>query len=224
MTDYIYCQDCKVDISYIKDKNRYVTCPYCKQDIYVGTEKLYKKGKFKHTKSTKNYFIRYSMYYQLSKVKFIANEMKQFSDGFIENCLNSSKCHHYKTEIKKHMDEEIKDRMSDFKYRQISKFIKVGTEFFEQKTDENIIKFIEDELKQNVVKFIEGDIMKEMKSSLQYDVRDFVKKQMTRIQKNPLLEDIEDKVKQYGDKLIEDKIKQSVTEFIVILKIILKNS
>lgn len=78
-------------------------------------------------------------------------------------------------------------------------------------------------MKQNVVKFIEGDdiwhkevsdIMKQMKSSLQYDVRDYVKEQMTLLQKNPLLEGIEDKVKQYGDKLIEDKIKQSVTEFI----------
>ena len=49
MTDYTYCQYCKVDISYVKDKDRYVTCPKCKQDIYVGTEKLYKKGKFKRT-------------------------------------------------------------------------------------------------------------------------------------------------------------------------------
>ena len=49
MTDYIYCQYCKVDISYVKDKDRYVTCPKCKQDIYLGTGKLYKKGKFKCT-------------------------------------------------------------------------------------------------------------------------------------------------------------------------------
>ena len=52
MTDHAYCEDCKVDIPYIKDKDRYVTCPNCKQDIYVGTEKLYKKGKFKRTKNT----------------------------------------------------------------------------------------------------------------------------------------------------------------------------
>ena len=160
---------------------------------------------------------------QLSKVKFISDKIKQSSDEFIESYLNSYDCRQYKTEMKKQVDENIKNRMSDFKYRQIPKFIKVGTEFFEQKTDENIIKFIEDELKQNVVKFIEGDdfyhrevsdIMKQMKSSLRYDVRDYVKEQMTRLQKNPLLEGIEDKVKQYGDKLIEDKIKQSVTEFI----------
>ena len=43
-----YCGDCKVDISYVKDMDRYVTCPKCKQDIYVGKEKLFKKGKFKH--------------------------------------------------------------------------------------------------------------------------------------------------------------------------------
>lgn len=33
---------------------------------------------------------------------------------------------------------------------------------------------------------------------------------MTRLQKNPLLEGIEDKVKQYGDKLIEDAIKEQL--------------
>ena len=157
---------------------------------------------------------------QLSKVKFISDKIKQSSDEFIESYLNSYNCHNYKTRMKKHMNEYIKNKMG---YQQIPKFIKVGTEFFEQKTDENIIKFIEDELKQNVVKFIEGDdlwhkevsnIMKQMKSSLQYDVRAYIKEQMTRLQKNPLLEGIEDKVKQYGDKLIEDKIEQSVTEFI----------
>lgn len=81
------------------------------------------------------------------------------------------------------------------------------------------IKQSSDELKQNVVKFIEGDdiwhkevsdIMKQIKSSLQYNVRDYVKEQMTRLQKNPLLEGIEDKVKQYGDKLIEDAIKEQL--------------
>ena len=49
MTDYTYCQNCEIIIPYIKDKDRYVTCPKCKQDLYVGTKKLYKKGKFKHT-------------------------------------------------------------------------------------------------------------------------------------------------------------------------------
>lgn len=157
---------------------------------------------------------------QFSKVKFISDKIKQSSDEFIEPYLNGYNCRDYKTEIKKHMNEYTKNEMG---YQQIPKFIKVETEFFEQKTEENIIKFIEDKMKQNVVKFIEGDdiwhkevsdIMKQMKSSLQYDVRDYVKEQMTLLQKNPLLEGIEDKVKQYGDKLIEDKIKQSVTEFI----------
>ena len=46
------CGNCNVSISYIEDEDRYVTCPKCKQDIYVGTEKLYKKGKFKRTKTT----------------------------------------------------------------------------------------------------------------------------------------------------------------------------
>lgn len=47
MTEYTYCGDCKVDISYIKDINRYVTCPKCRADIYVGTEKTHKWGKHK---------------------------------------------------------------------------------------------------------------------------------------------------------------------------------
>ena len=50
MTDYIHCQYCKVKIPYIKDKDRYVTCPKCRADIYVGTEKTYRKGKFYHLK------------------------------------------------------------------------------------------------------------------------------------------------------------------------------
>ena len=52
MNDYAYCQYCNVFIPYIKDINRYVTCPKCRADIYVGTKKLYKKGKFKRTKTT----------------------------------------------------------------------------------------------------------------------------------------------------------------------------
>ena len=52
MTDYIYCQYCKIYIPYIKDINRYVTCPKCRADIYVGTEKTYKWGKHKRTKTT----------------------------------------------------------------------------------------------------------------------------------------------------------------------------
>ena len=47
MTDYAYCNHCDIRIPYIKDKDRYVTCPKCRQDIYVGTEKLYKHGKHK---------------------------------------------------------------------------------------------------------------------------------------------------------------------------------
>ncbi len=50
MTDYTHCQDCKVNIPYIKDKDRYVSCPKCRQDIFVGTEKTYRKGKFDHLK------------------------------------------------------------------------------------------------------------------------------------------------------------------------------
>ena len=52
MTDYTLCGHCNVVIPYIRDKDRYVTCPNYKQDIYVGMEKLYKKGKFKRTKTT----------------------------------------------------------------------------------------------------------------------------------------------------------------------------
>ena len=46
-----YCKDCKVNIPYVKDKDRYVTCPICRQDLYVGTEKTYKHGKHKRTKN-----------------------------------------------------------------------------------------------------------------------------------------------------------------------------
>lgn len=49
MIDYRYCQNCDVFIPYVKDKDRYVTCPKCRQDLYVGTEKLYRKGKHKRT-------------------------------------------------------------------------------------------------------------------------------------------------------------------------------
>ena len=52
MTDYTRCNYCKVDIPFIKHKYRYVTCPKCRQDLYVGTEKLYRKGKHKRTKTT----------------------------------------------------------------------------------------------------------------------------------------------------------------------------
>ena len=49
MNEYTYCEYCKVFIPYVKDKDRYVSCPNCHQDLYVGTEKLYKKGKFKRS-------------------------------------------------------------------------------------------------------------------------------------------------------------------------------
>lgn len=52
MTDYTNCQYCKVYVPYVKDKDRYVTCPICRQDFYVGTEKLYRKGKHKRTKTS----------------------------------------------------------------------------------------------------------------------------------------------------------------------------
>ena len=52
MTDYTYCKNCDIFIPYIKDLTRYVTCPKCRQDLYVGTEKLYRKGKHKRTKTT----------------------------------------------------------------------------------------------------------------------------------------------------------------------------
>ena len=29
MTDYTYCNHCEISIPYIKDKDRYVTCPKC---------------------------------------------------------------------------------------------------------------------------------------------------------------------------------------------------
>ena len=51
-TDYTFCYICKIDTPYIKDINRYVTCPKCRADIYVGTEKTYKWGKHKRTKTT----------------------------------------------------------------------------------------------------------------------------------------------------------------------------
>ena len=54
MTDYTYCEYCKVKIPYIKDKDRYVTCPKCRQHIFVGTEKTYRKGKFDHLTSSTN--------------------------------------------------------------------------------------------------------------------------------------------------------------------------
>lgn len=50
-TDKIECDDCEIDILYVKHKDRYVSCPKCQQDIYVGTKILYKKGKFKRTKN-----------------------------------------------------------------------------------------------------------------------------------------------------------------------------
>ena len=50
MTDYTYCEYCKVEIPYVKDRDRYVTCPKCRQHIFVGTEKTYRKGKFRHLK------------------------------------------------------------------------------------------------------------------------------------------------------------------------------
>ena len=50
MTDYTRCNDCNIDIPFIKDKDRYVTCPICKSNIFVGTEKTYRKGKFDHLK------------------------------------------------------------------------------------------------------------------------------------------------------------------------------
>ena len=43
--------DCRVEIPYIEDINRYVTCPKCRVDIYVGTEETYKWGKHKRTKN-----------------------------------------------------------------------------------------------------------------------------------------------------------------------------
>ena len=50
MTEYTYCEDCKVFIPYVQDKDRYVSCPKCFQDLYVGTKKLCKKGKFSKLK------------------------------------------------------------------------------------------------------------------------------------------------------------------------------
>ena len=50
MLDYTYCQYCDIYIPYIKDLDRYVTCPKCRKDLYVGTKKLYKKGKHKRAK------------------------------------------------------------------------------------------------------------------------------------------------------------------------------
>ena len=50
-TDTIECNDCEIEILYIKHKDRYVSCPKCQQDIYVGTKKLYKRGKFSKLKN-----------------------------------------------------------------------------------------------------------------------------------------------------------------------------
>lgn len=50
MTHYTRCNDCDIAIPYIKDKDRYVTCPICRSDIFVGTKKTYRKGKFSHLK------------------------------------------------------------------------------------------------------------------------------------------------------------------------------
>lgn len=52
MNDYTYCQYCNVFLTYKKDIDRYVTCPKCRADIYVGTENTYKWGKHKRTKTT----------------------------------------------------------------------------------------------------------------------------------------------------------------------------
>ena len=51
MTNYTFCEYCNVFIPYIEDINRYVTCPKCYVDIYVGTEKTYKWCKHKRTKN-----------------------------------------------------------------------------------------------------------------------------------------------------------------------------
>ena len=39
MTHYTRCNDCDIAIPYIKDKDRYVTCPICRSDIFVETKK-----------------------------------------------------------------------------------------------------------------------------------------------------------------------------------------
>lgn len=52
MTDHTYCKNCGIYIPYIKDINRYVTCPKCRRDLYVGTEKTYKHGQHKRIKNT----------------------------------------------------------------------------------------------------------------------------------------------------------------------------
>ena len=54
MTEYTYCEDCKVFIPYVQDKDRYLSCSNCRQDLYVGTKKLYKKGKFSKLKNGRN--------------------------------------------------------------------------------------------------------------------------------------------------------------------------
>lgn len=44
MTDYTRCKNRNVDLAYIQRKDRYVTCPICSEEIFVGTEKIYRKG------------------------------------------------------------------------------------------------------------------------------------------------------------------------------------
>lgn len=38
-TEKIQCNHCEIEISYIKDKDRYVSCPRCHEDMVVGSGK-----------------------------------------------------------------------------------------------------------------------------------------------------------------------------------------
>ena len=107
--------------------------------------------------------------------------------------------------------------ISDFKKRQIPKFMKVGNKFFETQISPEMVEFIESELKRNIeliIKDKNNEIIKGSESSIEFKANEFVEEQINKLKKISLLEDIEYRVKQYSDKLIEDKMKQSMTEFI----------
>ena len=154
---------------------------------------------------------------QKLKVKFIKDKIKRSCDEFFEEYFNDYYGQCVKRRIKTHLDKKIKEMISDFKKRQIPKFMKVGNKFFETQISPEMVEFIESELKRNIeliIKDKNNEIIKGSESSIEFKANEFVEEQINKLKKISLLEDIEYRVKQYSDKLIEDKMKQSMTEFI----------
>ena len=57
-TDQMACDYCGVEIPYIKDKDRYVTCPHCHMDIFVGLKEEHKFNKSQIKKFLQSLFKR----------------------------------------------------------------------------------------------------------------------------------------------------------------------